>query len=95
MGDAHPHGKAFRQRRLDRTAGAIRSRLAIGLEPRADITPDLARVAVAPIVQGGFGVVLEPLVQSIHGGAMQGHGGRAETGLEPSSHVQMQPGSAV
>ncbi len=95
MGDAHPQGKAFRQRGLDRATGAIGSRLAIGFEPRTDIAPDLTGVAVAPVAQGGFGVGLEPLVQPIHGGAMQGHSGRAETGLEPSSRVQMQPGSAV
>src|SRR6266436_3326143 len=78
MGDAPPPAKAFRQRGLDRSTGATRSSLAIGFEPRTDIAPDLTGVAVAPVAQGGFGVGLEPLVQPIHGGAMQGHSGRAQ-----------------
>ena len=37
-----------------------------------------ASVALTPVVQGGFGISLEPLVQAIDGGTMQGHRGCAQ-----------------
>ena len=47
-------------------------------QPRADVAPELAGVAVTPVAQGGFGVGLEPLAQPIQGGTMERYRGRTQ-----------------
>ena len=71
MGNAHADGKAFVQRGLDGLAAATRSCLAILLQPRSNVVPQFAGVAVTTVAQGCCRVGLEPLAQSIHGGTMQ------------------------
>src|SRR5258707_12495012 len=69
------------QRGLDRWAMTTKCRLTICFQPRPNVIPQLAGVAVTPVVKGRCRVGLEPLAQSIHSGAMQRDSVRPQKGL--------------